>query len=109
MRSERLHGPSGGGREGPGGFPNTLATMWCHVTEDAAAAESVLADVLAPMLRRSPDDLRHQLLVGPAGGCAETLARYAAAGVERVLLWPVGEPLEQLERFHDSVLPRLGA
>jgi hypothetical protein len=26
-----------------------------------------------------------------------------------VLLWPVGEPLEQLDRFHDTVLPRLVA
>jgi alkanesulfonate monooxygenase SsuD/methylene tetrahydromethanopterin reductase-like flavin-dependent oxidoreductase (luciferase family) len=102
-----LRGHLGAAGKDPAGFPNTLATMWCHITEDAAAAESVLADVLAPMLRRSPDDLRHQLLVGPAGGCAETLARYAGAGVERVLLWPVGEPLEQLDRFHDTVLPRL--
>jgi len=91
----------------PATFPNTLATMWCHLSEDEASAESVLTDVLAPMLRRSPDDLRQVLLVGPSGRCAELLARYAAAGVERVLLWPVGDPLEQLDRFHDTVLPRL--
>ena len=47
--------------------------------------------------------------MGPAGACAETLARYEAAGAQRVLLWPVGEPLQQLERFHDTVLPRLEA
>jgi alkanesulfonate monooxygenase SsuD/methylene tetrahydromethanopterin reductase-like flavin-dependent oxidoreductase (luciferase family) len=91
----------------PERFPNALVTMWCHVTEDAATADSVTSDVLAPMLRRPPDDLRGQLLVGPAGACADLLARYADAGVERVLLWPVGDPLEQLNRFHDTVVPRL--
>jgi alkanesulfonate monooxygenase SsuD/methylene tetrahydromethanopterin reductase-like flavin-dependent oxidoreductase (luciferase family) len=93
----------------PDGFPNALATAWLHVTEDAAAADAVLTDVLGPTLRRSPDELRERLPVGPAGACAEMLARYQAAGVERVLLWPVGDPLEQLERFHDTVLPRLEA
>jgi alkanesulfonate monooxygenase SsuD/methylene tetrahydromethanopterin reductase-like flavin-dependent oxidoreductase (luciferase family) len=91
----------------PATFPNALVTMWCHITEDAAEAESVLSGVLSPTLRRSPDDLRTQLPVGSAGHAAGLLARYAEAGVERVLLWPVGDPVEQLERFHDTVLPRL--
>jgi alkanesulfonate monooxygenase SsuD/methylene tetrahydromethanopterin reductase-like flavin-dependent oxidoreductase (luciferase family) len=93
----------------PERFPNTLATMWVHVTEDAAAAEAVLNDVLGPTLRRSPDEMRERLLVGPAGASADMLARYEAAGAQRILLWPVGEPLQQLERFHDTVLPRLEA
>jgi alkanesulfonate monooxygenase SsuD/methylene tetrahydromethanopterin reductase-like flavin-dependent oxidoreductase (luciferase family) len=83
--------------------------MWVHVTEDAAAAEAVLNDVLGPTLRRSPDEMRERLLVGPAGASADMLARYEAAGAQRILLWPVGEPLQQLERFHDTVLPRLEA
>jgi alkanesulfonate monooxygenase SsuD/methylene tetrahydromethanopterin reductase-like flavin-dependent oxidoreductase (luciferase family) len=91
----------------PERFPNALATMWLHVTEDESAAETVLTDVLGPALHRAPDELRERLLVGPAGGCADMLARYEAAGVERVLLWPVGEPIRQLEQFHDTVLPRL--
>jgi hypothetical protein len=31
----------------------------------------------------------------------------AEAGVHRVFLWPVGEPIEQLERFGEGVLPFL--
>jgi alkanesulfonate monooxygenase SsuD/methylene tetrahydromethanopterin reductase-like flavin-dependent oxidoreductase (luciferase family) len=88
-------------------FPNAIATMFTYVTEDAAEAESVLTDVLAPTLRRAPDQLGERLLVGPAGECADKLARYRAAGADRILVWPVGDELLQLERFHDSVLSRL--
>src|SRR6266540_4395543 len=88
-------------------FPNAIATMFLYLTEDASAADAVLTDVLAPILRRPPEELRERLLVGSAGECADKLARYEAAGAERVLIWPVGDELNQLERFHDTVMARL--
>jgi alkanesulfonate monooxygenase SsuD/methylene tetrahydromethanopterin reductase-like flavin-dependent oxidoreductase (luciferase family) len=93
----------------PDRFPNALATMFFHVTEDGSEAEAVLTDVVAPTVGRTPEELRERLLIGPAGACAERLVRYEAAGLERVLLWPVGDPIEQLDRFHDTVLSRLAA
>lgn len=90
-------------------FPNAIATMFLYLTEDAAAADAVLTEVLAPILRRPPEELRERLLVGSAGECADKLARYEAAGAERVLIWPVGDELHQLERFHDTVMVRLDA
>jgi alkanesulfonate monooxygenase SsuD/methylene tetrahydromethanopterin reductase-like flavin-dependent oxidoreductase (luciferase family) len=93
----------------PERFPNAIATMFLYVTEDAAAADGVLTGVLAPTLRRPPEELRERLLVGSAGECADKLARYEAAGAERVLIWPVSDELHQLERFHDTVLARLDA
>jgi hypothetical protein len=45
----------------------------------------VLADILALVLRRDPDELRAQLCVGPAEHCAELLSRYAEAGVPACL------------------------
>lgn len=93
----------------PEPFPNVIATMFLYLTEDAAAADTVLTQVLAPTLRRPPEVLRERLLVGSAGECAEKLARYRAAGAERILVWPVGDELHQLESFHDSVLARLDA
>jgi alkanesulfonate monooxygenase SsuD/methylene tetrahydromethanopterin reductase-like flavin-dependent oxidoreductase (luciferase family) len=93
----------------PVGFPNAVASMFMYLTEDAAKADAVLTNLLAPTLRRPPDELRERLLVGPAGGCADKLARYRSAGAERVIVWPVGDELSQLERFHDTVLPRLDA
>ena len=81
----------------PDGFPNALVTMWSWITEDARDAERVLRDVLAPLLRRDPDDLRDRLCIGPADRCAELLSRYAQAGCERVHLWPLGDEPRQIE------------
>ena len=105
---QRLHGHLRGEGIDPEGFPNAVATMFLHVTEDADAAEAVLTDVLAPTLGRSPEQLRERLLVGPASECVDKLARYEAAGAERIFLWPVGDALHQLERFHDTVMSQFG-
>jgi alkanesulfonate monooxygenase SsuD/methylene tetrahydromethanopterin reductase-like flavin-dependent oxidoreductase (luciferase family) len=79
------------------GFPNGLATMWTWVSRDRAEGDRVLADVLAPLLKRDPEELRHQVCVGPAEHCAELLSRYAEVGCERVYLWPLGDEPRQLE------------
>jgi alkanesulfonate monooxygenase SsuD/methylene tetrahydromethanopterin reductase-like flavin-dependent oxidoreductase (luciferase family) len=91
------------------GFPNSLATVWLHVTEDHAAAERVLADVLAPMLNRPVEILRElHLPIGGAETCAERLAAFAAAGVQRIFVWPLGDELRQLELFRERVVPMVG-
>jgi alkanesulfonate monooxygenase SsuD/methylene tetrahydromethanopterin reductase-like flavin-dependent oxidoreductase (luciferase family) len=87
-------------------LPNALATTWSYVTEDAADAERMLADTLAPMLNRPVDALRH-LPIGPAEVCARNLAAFAAAGVERVLLWPLADPVRQLELVMERVVPQV--
>jgi alkanesulfonate monooxygenase SsuD/methylene tetrahydromethanopterin reductase-like flavin-dependent oxidoreductase (luciferase family) len=84
------------GREAEG-FPNALATMWTWVAEDRAEADRVLRDVLAPLLRRDPDELGAQVCVGSAEHCAGLLARYAEAGCGRVYVWPLGDEPRQLE------------
>src|SRR4051794_15225435 len=89
----------------PDRFPNALVTMWTWITEDAGDADRVLREVLAPLLRRDPDDLRDQLCVGPAERCAELLSRYARAGCERVHLWPLGDEPRQIELAATAVLP----
>jgi alkanesulfonate monooxygenase SsuD/methylene tetrahydromethanopterin reductase-like flavin-dependent oxidoreductase (luciferase family) len=94
------------GRESDG-FPNALATMWTWVSKDQAEADRVLADVLAPVLKRDPDELRQQVCVGPAEHCAELLSRYAEAGCERVYLWPLGDEARQLELVAEAVAPQL--
>jgi alkanesulfonate monooxygenase SsuD/methylene tetrahydromethanopterin reductase-like flavin-dependent oxidoreductase (luciferase family) len=91
----------------PTGFPNALATMWTWVSKDRAEADRVLADVLAPILGRDPDELRTRVCVGPAESCAELLSRYAEAGCERVYLWPLGDESRQLELVAGQVAPQL--
>ncbi len=91
----------------PDGFPNALATMWTWVSKDRAEGDRVLADVLAPLLRRDPGELRGQVCVGPAEHCAELLARYAEAGCQRVYLWPLGDERRQLELVASEVAPKI--
>ena len=91
----------------PERFPNAIASMFMYVTENVAEADDVVSQVLAPTLRRDPEQLRERLLVGAAGACADKLERYAAAGAERVLLWPVWDEIRQLERFHEDVMSRV--
>jgi alkanesulfonate monooxygenase SsuD/methylene tetrahydromethanopterin reductase-like flavin-dependent oxidoreductase (luciferase family) len=86
------------------GFPNALATMWTWVAKDRAEADRVLRNVLAPLLRRDPEELRSQVCVGPPEHCAQLLARYEAAGCQRVYLWPLGDEQRQLELVASEVV-----
>ena len=80
----------------PDSFPDAVATAWLYVTESRQEAEHVLVDILAPTLKRDPEQLRH-LPIGSAQHCSEALAAYAAAGAGEVLVWPVRDSLRQLE------------
>jgi alkanesulfonate monooxygenase SsuD/methylene tetrahydromethanopterin reductase-like flavin-dependent oxidoreductase (luciferase family) len=91
------------------GFPNALATMWTWVSDDRADGDRVLAEVLAPALRRDPEELRERVCVGPAEHCAELLSRYAEAGCGRVYLWPLADEARQVERVAEAVAPLLSA
>ena len=88
-------------------FPNALVTMWTWITESRVERERVLADVLAPLLKRDVDELRDQVCVGSAGECAELLSRYAGAGCQRVYLWPLGDEPRQIELAAAEVAPRI--
>jgi alkanesulfonate monooxygenase SsuD/methylene tetrahydromethanopterin reductase-like flavin-dependent oxidoreductase (luciferase family) len=91
-------------------FGNVLATTWLHITDDRARAERILSEVLSPMLRRSMHELRAlSLPIGPPEICAERLAAFADAGVQRVLLWPINDELRQLHLFQERVAPLVAA
>ena len=90
----------------PDSFPNGLATLWTYVTESAADEERILESVLSPLIRRPVDGLRKLFLpIGSPETCAERLAAFATAGVQRIFIWPLADPLEQLELFQARVVP----
>jgi alkanesulfonate monooxygenase SsuD/methylene tetrahydromethanopterin reductase-like flavin-dependent oxidoreductase (luciferase family) len=91
----------------PNGFPNALVTMWTWVSEDGPETSRMLDEVLAPLLRRDPAELRDRLCIGSAEHCAGILSDYAQAGCEWVQLWPLGDEPRQIEVVADSVLPEL--
>lgn len=86
-------------------FPNAIATMFFHITEDEAEASEVVDDTLAPALDRPAEELVDRLPIGSAETCADRLADYRNAGVDRVFLWPVDDELEQLRTFQEQVVP----
>ena len=64
----------------------------------------MIDDVLVPLLRRDPAELRDQLCVGPPERCAGFPA-LRRAGCRRVLFWPVGDEPRQIELLATRVLP----
>ena len=102
--AEHLHADG----KDPDQFPNAIATMFFHVTEDRATSERIVREVLSPTLNRPEDELRQRLLVGPAEECAEKLAAYRAAGAHRIFLWPVEDEIRQLATFQERVAPLVG-
>ncbi len=86
-------------------FPHGISTLWLYVTEDPSKAEQILSSVLGPTLNRPLEELRDRLPIGPPEECAKKLTAYAAAGAQRVFLWPLADELEQLELFYERVVP----
>jgi alkanesulfonate monooxygenase SsuD/methylene tetrahydromethanopterin reductase-like flavin-dependent oxidoreductase (luciferase family) len=86
-------------------FPNGISTAWMYVTDDERDSERVLQRVLAPAIKRSPDELRHRTLIGTPERCAEWLRAYAGAGAQRIFVWPLADDLRQLEVFAKRVVP----
>jgi probable F420-dependent oxidoreductase len=89
----------------PEPFPNAIATMFLHATEDPAEADRICHNMLAPTLNRPAQDLRERLLIGSPEECAQKLAAYQAAGAQRIMLWPIRDEVHQLETFHQQILP----
>ncbi|HEX4215271.1 MAG TPA: LLM class flavin-dependent oxidoreductase [Candidatus Dormibacteraeota bacterium] len=88
-------------------FPHALVTMWAWVTDDRAEADRMIADVLAPIVRRDPAELRGRICVGSAEECADLLSRYAQAGCRQVQFWTLGDERRQIERLAGEVIPRI--
>ena len=87
----------------PAAFPNAIATMYMHLTDDPAEANSVLGMLVSP--RQAPADLRDRSLVGTPDDCAHKVRMLEAAGAQQVFVWPIGDEVKQLQRFADEVFP----
>ncbi len=88
-------------------FPNALATMWTWITDKRSDAERVLSQVVGPLVKKDPAEIRGRICVGSAQECAELLSRYAQAGCQRVYFWPVGDERRQVELIASEVMPQV--
>lgn len=94
-------------RRGRSALPAAVATMWLWIDDDRDRAERVLHDVLAPLVRRDPAELRARVCVGSREHCVALLSSYAAAGCARMHVWPLGDEAAQLEILVSDVLPHV--
>jgi hypothetical protein len=85
-----------------------VATTWLYVTDDPAAARRMVDELLAPLLRRDPEGLAANLPIGSVEHCARVLGEYGAAGAGAVLLWPLRDPLKQIEVVAKRICPLIG-
>ena len=91
----------------PATYPDAIATAWMYVTHEPARAVRLVTETLAPLLGRDADGLLAQLPIGTPEHCVALLDAYAEAGARRILLWPIHDPVHQLEVFSREVRPHL--
>ena len=101
----RLNGYLADHGKNPETFPNALATMWFYITENPSEADHIFRHRVLPAINRPGNLLRERLPIGSAGAVADLLAAFKAAGLKRVLLWPVADEARQLELFREKVAP----
>ena len=90
----------------PSTIPSTMATTWLLIT-DVEAESRAAYERLGQMLRRPVDELVGRLPIGSPAVCLDLLGRYRAAGLGRMLVWPLKDDIAQLERLATEVVPRL--
>jgi hypothetical protein len=81
-----------------------MATTWLYVTDDDVDARDV-TERLSQILRRPIEEVAGRLPIGPPAACLDLLGRYRDAGLGRVLLWPLKDEVQQLERVASEILP----
>jgi alkanesulfonate monooxygenase SsuD/methylene tetrahydromethanopterin reductase-like flavin-dependent oxidoreductase (luciferase family) len=90
--------------------PELVPEMMSRIDEGAAAAGRAPADIrrIFNVGGRIVDGATHDLLNGPPEHWIETLRRFALElGFDTFVFWPEDEPLAQLERFAEEVVPAL--
>jgi len=80
--------------------------VYVHVDHDAARARRRLEDALAR--HYGGGEWSEYVLAGPADACAEGIRAVADAGAELILLNPLLDDAQQLERLATEVIPPLG-
>jgi alkanesulfonate monooxygenase SsuD/methylene tetrahydromethanopterin reductase-like flavin-dependent oxidoreductase (luciferase family) len=90
----------------PSNFPSTMATTWLYITDEKTESRAVY-ERLSQMLHRPMEDLAGRLPIGSPAACQDLLGRYQDAGMHRVIVWPMGNEIEQMERLAAEIVARL--
>jgi alkanesulfonate monooxygenase SsuD/methylene tetrahydromethanopterin reductase-like flavin-dependent oxidoreductase (luciferase family) len=83
--------------------------MLCYVSAHQAEVDAVIDKFLAPAMNRPAAELRQRLLLGSVDQCIEKLQAYAAAGAQRVFIWPIIDDPRQLQIVASQIMPALAS
>jgi alkanesulfonate monooxygenase SsuD/methylene tetrahydromethanopterin reductase-like flavin-dependent oxidoreductase (luciferase family) len=99
----------GQGRD-PDQFP-VSKRVYLHVDDNAGRAKQILDDFFAErypwMIRANPNFVADICVWGSPQQCAEGLQGVVAAGAEMIVLNPIADFLDQIERLGNEVMPLL--
>ena len=91
----------------PAAFPNAVDTMFMYVDEDGSRARRIAGPIIEQTTRGPFDTASGHFLVGDYGECRDLLARWADAGAKEICVWPLLDPVNQIQRLGEHVLPGL--
>jgi alkanesulfonate monooxygenase SsuD/methylene tetrahydromethanopterin reductase-like flavin-dependent oxidoreductase (luciferase family) len=92
------------GKQDEESFDNSMMSMFGYINDDKDKVRRVVKEILAPVLRRSAEDLEQMLLFGSLDECLKKIRNYVNAGVKQVHFWPVLDYKEQIRIFKNGIL-----
>lgn len=91
----------------PETFPNAVDTMFMFIDENGDRARHVAVPIIERTIRASFNANDGHYLVGDYQECKALLRRWMEAGAKQVCVWPVMDPVQQIKRFGEYILPDL--
>lgn len=89
----------------PASFPHAVNTMFMYIDPDGDKARRLAGPIIEESARVPFDPDSGHYLVGDYDECQRLLSRWGAEGARQVCLWPVLDPVDQIRRFGEYVLP----
>ena len=89
----------------PTAFPHAVDTMLMFVDSDGERARRVAGPIIEKAARAPFDPHSGHYLVGDYDECKDLLGRWTSAGAQQLCLWPVLDPIGQVKRFCEHVMP----
>ena len=90
----------------PTTFPDAVDTMFTYVDPDRMRAREIAKPIIEASTWKPFEMEGEHYLVGDYDECEEILRRWIDAGARHICLWPVIDPVEQIRRLGQSLLPR---
>jgi alkanesulfonate monooxygenase SsuD/methylene tetrahydromethanopterin reductase-like flavin-dependent oxidoreductase (luciferase family) len=91
----------------PAAFPNAVDTMFMFIDRGRDRARRVAAPIIERATRSPFDEPGGHYLVGDYNECRDLLRRWIEAGARQICVWPVLDPVQQIRRFGEHLLPEL--